>query len=289
MNSTPNATEADGMLAARADERLAHAYEQIARADDQLARVTEQLSRLEHSTGRNPSAAPGRRASRGSAMLRGLTGLLLAAGIIVAAFVAQSSYGKPLKLMIARWAPQLISTPSAQAENASPSAQSAPPPVQVAAADPAAADATPAAQTAPQDAAPQAIAAPAAPSLAELAELLQLIARDVTNLQQAIDQLKTDQAQLKADQAQIAGDNARAVEQLKAGQDQMTRLIAKLSEQKASEPRVSQQTPRAPTPASATAPAPRPIAAPARKPVAAPLPQQARARPPAPMLPPDDQ
>ena len=48
MISTPNleAAEADNVLAARADERLAHAYQQIARADEQLARVTEQLSKM---------------------------------------------------------------------------------------------------------------------------------------------------------------------------------------------------------------------------------------------------
>ena len=54
MNSTanPEAGEPNEALAARADERLAHAYEQIARADEQLARVTGQLSRLERDAAR---------------------------------------------------------------------------------------------------------------------------------------------------------------------------------------------------------------------------------------------
>ena len=43
MNSPLNlqAAEADNVLVARADERLAHAYEQIARAVEQRARVSE--------------------------------------------------------------------------------------------------------------------------------------------------------------------------------------------------------------------------------------------------------
>ena len=58
----------------------------------------------------------------------------------------------------------------------------------------------------------------------ELAQLLQTMARDLTNVEQGIEQLK-------ASQEQMALDNAKAVEQLKASQEQMTRLIAKASEQ----------------------------------------------------------
>src|SRR6516225_10386036 len=98
MNSTPDlkANAADDALAARADERLAHAYKQIADADDQLARLTEQLSRMEHDD--IPRSEP----SRGGSALRGLIGLLFAACIIVAAFVSQSSYGEPARLVISR-------------------------------------------------------------------------------------------------------------------------------------------------------------------------------------------
>src|SRR5437660_9741771 len=110
MNSTPNpqAIAPDDALIARADERLAHAYQQIAHADEQLARVNEQLSRLDHDAARPPSAVLGRLPSRGRPALRGLIGLLLAACIFVAAFVSQSSYGDAAKLIVARWAPQLI-------------------------------------------------------------------------------------------------------------------------------------------------------------------------------------
>src|SRR5215470_8691507 len=109
MNSTPSlhAGNPDADLIARADERLAHAYEQIARADEQLARVTEQLSKLEQGAARPRSAALRRGPSAGRSSVRGLIGLLLAAGIFAAALAWQSSYGEPAKQAIARWAPRL--------------------------------------------------------------------------------------------------------------------------------------------------------------------------------------
>ena len=74
----------------------------------------------------------------------------------------------------------------------------------------------------------------------------------------------------------MASDNAKAVEQLKASQEQMTRLIAKASEQNL-QPKTS-------------APAPRPIATPTRKPVSTLPSPQARERAQAPMqLQPEEQ
>ena len=110
MNSTtaPNAIGPDDVVVARADERLVHAYDQIARADEQLARLNEQLARLESEAKHHPSAVVGPRPSRGRRALRGVIGLLLAAGIFAFAFVSQSSYGEAAKSTVARWAPQLI-------------------------------------------------------------------------------------------------------------------------------------------------------------------------------------
>src|SRR5262249_27122005 len=153
-NSTPTPTtiDPDNALIARADERLAHAYEQIARADEQIARVTEQLSKMEHETAPPPSAAPSPSAGLGPSAgldpsagpvpqtptgrpaLRSLVGLL-AFCFVVAALVAQASYGGAIKPIVARWAPQLVSTPSLPPENPPPPAQIPPSPVQVAAAD----------------------------------------------------------------------------------------------------------------------------------------------------------
>jgi hypothetical protein len=257
---TPKPAEAHEALFAHADEALARAYEQITSADEELARMHEKVSRLEHDATHRPSEPqipvnafrPAVRRDRPA--LRGLIGLLLATCIGGAAIASQSS--EAAKLMIARWVPQpFASTPSlplpaqpgpsavqvAAAEPVSPSAQTASPSAQTA----------PAAQIAPQEGAPTAggLASP------ELAQLLQAIMRDLTNVEQEIEQLK-------ANQQQMASDNANATEQLKASQEQMARVIAKISEQNL--------RPKTPGPPS------HPIATPARKPVAPPPSPQAR-------------
>ena len=92
------------------------------------------------------------------------------------------------------------------------------------------------------------------------------MARDLANLEQRWAQ---------GEPGTKGTDNARAVEQLKASQEQMTRLIAKASEQNL-RPKTS-------------APPPRPIASPARKPVPKLPSPQARAQPQAPVqLQPDE-
>ena len=238
MNSKPNpeVTASDDVLVARANERLAHAYEQIARADEQLARVTEQLSKMEHDTAHQSSIVLDRRTPRGRPAVRGLIGLLLAACVLFAAFISQSSNSDAAKLVIARWVPQFILASPLRPEKADIPAQPGSV-VQLAAAEPVSSFSQPAssAQAAPQDVAPT-----PDPVAAELAQLREMIARDHADLEQKI-------------------------EELKAGQEQMTRLIAKASEQ------IQQSRTPAPSPA--------PSAAPARKPVH-PLPSpQARVQP----------
>jgi hypothetical protein len=247
MNSTPTAIERRDALVARADEQFARVHEQIARADEQLACVTEQLAKMDRDAPRPPSAGPGpqlpprrpalravgqmeRDAARPPsaglrprrAALRALVGLPLAACIVVAALVLQSSYGGGAKPVVARWAPQLVSTPSSPPENAPLPAQPAPSIVQAAAAEAAPPQATPVAQTAPQNAAPTATAA-----LPDHAQLLQTMARDLANVERNIEQLK-------ANQQQIASDNSKAIkaiEELKASQEEIKRVLAKVSEQ----------------------------------------------------------
>jgi hypothetical protein len=159
--------------------------------------------------------------------------LPLAACIVVAALVLQSSYGGGAKLVVARWAPQLVSTPSLPPENAPLPAQPAPSIVEVAAAEAAPPQATPLAQTAPQDAAPTATAA-----LADHTQLLQTMARDLANVERNIEQLK-------ANQQQIASDNSKAIEELKASQEEIKRVLARVSEQNL--PKTS-PPPKQPTP-----------------------------------------
>jgi hypothetical protein len=219
MNSTPNTK--DGLIA-RADEQLARAYEQIARADEQLARVSEQFSKIERDAAHDPSVGSAAQPPRGKPARRGLIGLLSVVcivGIVVAAFVLQSSHGGVM-LIGAQRAPQLISTPSLQPKNPPAPAQPDPSPVQVTAAETMPSQAAPLSHTGPQD------AATAASAASELTQLLQKMTADIANLEKAMDQLK-------AKQDQIASDNEKAIEQLKTKQEDMARLLAKVSEQSA--------------------------------------------------------
>lgn len=274
MNSTTNAPTSapDDVLAARADERLTHAYEQIARADEQLARVTEQLSRLENDGARHPSVAPDLQPSRGRSLARGLTGLVLAASIGAVAFAAQSPYGEPARLMIAQWAPHVFSTSPVQSRAAESLAQPIQTSVQLAAAEATPSQPAPSLQTAAQDVAPAPAPAPLPP---ELTQLLQTMEHDIAVVEQEVEQLKASQERMFAD-------NAKAIEQLKEGQEQLTRAAAKSSGNKPSgnnaavnrpSEKPSGQDLRAQTPAAA--PRPRTVANATRKP----SPTQPRAKP----------
>jgi hypothetical protein len=144
--------------------------------------------------------------------------LPLAACIVVAALVLQSSFGGGAKL-VARWAPQLLSTPSLPPEKPLFPAQPAPSTVQVAAAEATGPQATPLAQTAPQDAAATATAA-----LPDQTQSQQTMARDLANVERDIEQLK-------ANQQQMASDTSKAIEQLKASQEEMKSVLARISAQ----------------------------------------------------------
>jgi hypothetical protein len=249
---SPGLSTQDIELVARADERLAHAYEQIASADEQVARVNEQVSRMEYDAARKKAVNKLGRPSRGRPALRGLIGLLLTAGICIAAFASQS-YGETVRLMISRWAPQLASSlPSATPELA---AQPSPPADQVAAADAAISQLSPPAQTVPQDAA-------SFPIPPEVTQSLQTMARDLEGVQREIEQLK-------ASQEELTRENARIAEQLKANQEQIARAISNASERNLRK-----------TSAATSANPPLPVANPARKPVPTLPPPQARARAP---------
>jgi uncharacterized coiled-coil protein SlyX len=300
MNSTPDPKDTGSRetLTAAADEQLAHAYDQIKRADEQLTRLTEQLAKMERDDARPPSAESGvegpveqepgaqeppaqgpgqqrldqqrlgphqpapRPSPRGRPALLTLVGLSLAACLTVAALLALLlSYGDGPTLIVARWAPQPVSAPSLPPENPPSPAQPAPSTFQVAAAESIPAHATPAQATPPQattlaQAAPQE-AAPAPAALPDQTQLLQTMARDLASLERALEQLK-------ANQQQIASDNSKAIGELKASQEEIKRGLAKVTEQ--GPPRTAQpaQYPAQPVPAL-------------RKPERAP--PQARARP----------
>ena len=250
--SDPKQADPDGdVLVAGVTEELAKA---IARGPEPLSRVQEQVSKLERDAVRYPSdpqipvntfrpTVPRDRPAR-----RGLIGLLLAACIFVAAFAWQSSYGDAVRPIVARWAPQLVPTSSQLLEKPGLSAQPSPPSVR------AAAEPAPQAQTTQQDVGPTAAQVPP-----ELAQLLQTMMRDLANVEQEIEQLKTSREEM-------ARDNAKVAEQVKASQEQMARLMAKANEQKPKPP----------------APPARPIATPTREPARTLSSPQATAKPQAP-------
>jgi hypothetical protein len=214
MNSTPTPKAIEPH-----DAVIARAYEQIARADEELTRLSEQLAKMERDAAHPPPTGPGSQSPPRKPVLRALVGLPLAACIVVAALVLESSYGGGAKLVLSRWTPQFVSTLSLPPENAPLPAQPAPSIVQVAAAEATPPQATPLAQTAPQDAAPTVAAA-----LADHTQLLQTMTRDLANLERNIEQLK-------ANQQQIASENSKAIEELKASQEEIKRVLARVSEQ----------------------------------------------------------
>jgi hypothetical protein len=230
MDTTLNLKQTDPqhVLITRTDEELAHAYEQITRADEQIARADEQLSKHEAAGDPNHrqtrmdklrAAVPGNRPSLGGRAVRRFTGLMLAAGICVAAIVWQSSYGDAVKQIVARWAPQLIATTLRPLENPGLPTRPSPLAVQAVAAETAAPQPAPLAQTVPED-----VVTTVAALSPESTQLLESMARDLATVGQRIEQLK-------ANQEQMARDNARAAEQLMASHEQMAHVIAKVSEQ----------------------------------------------------------
>jgi hypothetical protein len=225
MNSIPTSKAVEP-----ADERLAQAYQQIKRADEELARVSEQVAKMERDDARPSSAEPGRQSAPRRPAFRPLVALLLAACIVVTALVFQSSYGAGAKLVVARWAPQLVST--SPPEKPPLSEQPAPSTVQVAA-EAAPPQAAPLAQGPPQDPAPAATAGPP-----DQTQLLQTMARDLANVQLTIEQLK-------ANQQQMASDNLKTVDELKASQEELKRALARVSEQN---PPKASAPPTQPTP-----------------------------------------
>ena len=259
----PNQAAPRHVLLTRADDEVGHAYEEIKRADEELARAHEKLLKLER------EAVPGNRSLFDRPAVRGLTGLLLAVCVGVAAIGWQSSYGDVAKEIVGRWVPQRVVTSPPPLENTGLTAQPSPPTVQAVVEKTTSPQPPLLAQAPPEDVAPTA----AATLSPELTQLLQSMARDLATLGQGIEQIK-------ASQEQLARDNAHTAEQLKVSQEQLARVIAKPSQAKPSEANASNKPSQAkPSQANASqqnprprisAPPPRPTATPMRKPAPAP-------------------
>jgi hypothetical protein len=201
---------------------LTEALEQVGQADGRLARVAKQASGLEQSAARRSSAQQTAtavlrpRSSRGALVFWSLIGPLLVAGIAFAAFAWQSSDGHAARSTIARWVQDGLSTSSVWLKTLERVARQSPTDPEVTGAGPR--QPFSAAQSVPQQVAPA-----VAPPSPELSKSVEAITRELTEVQQAIEQLKTGQAQL-------AHDNAGLAEHLKETQEQMARQTGELAD-----------------------------------------------------------
>lgn len=264
----------------RADGGLARAYDRIKSAEQDLARLDRLVSGMERGseipaasrasagaeavetpkdkapeakTLKSTAPAPdGRVRSQGlrgdRPMLRALVGLVLAIGILGAAFASQYSdrARSMTKSIMARWAPPAATEPRQTSAVETPAQ---PPAVQLAAADePGTVPAPPAGKDTESNAgfdasrpdAPTTGATTPDPSSSDLAQSLKTITSELANINGKLEQLKSrneqtlrEQAdtiqQLKAAQEKDAAANARLAAQVQALQKELTTSSASSS------------------------------------------------------------
>jgi hypothetical protein len=251
----------------RADVDLARAQERIKSANEELARLDRLVSGLERGGDSPPISQEQAGAERSEAtvdkaptpesnarhpglkgkrlMRGGVVGLLLAVGILGAAFALR--HGNEAKVVMARSAPPISTAPPEATELRDPAR---PPTVQVADADQQPSPPPPPSRKEADDA-PSTGASASANSTptsstsadstsAELAQSLRTIAHDLASINEKLEQLKgsheralRDHAdaiqQLKTAQEEGARDNARIAGQVQALQTQLAILSAKSS------------------------------------------------------------
>jgi gas vesicle protein len=277
-----------------AHELVGRGGEQRAQFEDRAFKSEKEKNAMPHPPSDLPrSAESGPGSSRGGLALRSM-GLVTVACIGVAAFAWRSNHDQP--------APDPISTSSVSNEKREMPARPVPYKADMTAETGAGTPHPPAAQTALQRLAPEApVPAAIAP---DVSQQIQTMVRELANVEQGIDQLKTGQIQmvrgnaelaehlraaqetarhnadlaedLKAAQAQMARDNVNLAEQLKASQDQMAKIAGQLKESQEQVARLlaPEQKPRPKTLVSS----PLPIANATRKPVPTPQSLQVRAQ-----------
>src|SRR5450631_1088900 len=217
----------DAALAAIAQaHRQMGAGENLVQVDETALKLEEEKIATRNPSDEQPSAEPGRGSSRGRLVLWSLMGLLAVA--CIGAFAWPSPHGQA--------APEPISTSSVSIEKKEPPAPSN---AGVAAkTDAGLLQRSSQAQTTLQPAAP--VAPTAAPMAPDLAQSIQMITRELANVEQGIDQLKTGQAQMARDNAELAEhltatqemvrNNADLADQLQASHEQMANIAEQLKQ-----------------------------------------------------------
>ena len=201
---------------------LAEALEQVGQADERLTQADRQVSGFEESAARQPSAqqtetaVPRPRSSSGALLLWSLIGPLVVAGIGAAALAWPSPQGQAVRLTIARWVNEGLSSSSvwlARLERVTRPASS----------DPEVTGAAPRQPSSVPQTMPQQVVLAAEPLSPELSQWLGTITRELRQVQQTIEQLK-------AGQAQLVHENAGLAERLKDTQEQTARQTGELAE-----------------------------------------------------------
>ncbi|MGY3110499.1 hypothetical protein [Bradyrhizobium sp. LM6.9] len=237
----------------RGDGGLARAYDQIKSAEEDLARLDRLVSGMERgsegprasqaSAGAKPAETPGDKAPAPASkvrdqglkgdrtMMRALIGLVLAIGLLGAAFASQyrdeaKSFSKSI---MARWAPPATSQPPQASAVESPAQPRA---MQLAAADGPGPVPAPPVSKETESVSTTGATAPD-PSSSDLAQSLKTITSELASINGKLEQLKSrneqtlrEQAdtiqQLKAAQEKDAADNARLAAQVQALQKELT-------------------------------------------------------------------
>jgi len=246
------------VLAARADRANAEADR---RASHRQPDLSSPKVDPDFRSAANPLAAADQRSKFGTWAVRTVLAVLFAVGSAVAA-AAWQSYGDQAQEMIAHWMPRITLVSNADKDGSPQPAASA-------------AQETTASAAAQEPASPAASTAAAAVS-PEQGQLLQSMAHDLAGLSQQISELKAALAQLKAGQEQMSREVARAAE---------TRAAERTAEARSFDPRAIEQTLRprpAPRPATAAVSPPPGAAVPAHRPRPMPPPSTAGALPPPP-------
>jgi|tagenome__1003787_1003787.scaffolds.fasta_scaffold20362894_1 hypothetical protein len=226
-------------------------YKQVVR--EVLARIDQRLADIERHAVAEPSDGQpdaGARAPLAGRLKYGIIGLLLVGGVAGAVLVWQRSDGDP-KAMVERLTPRFLTGAQDDQEAAQGTASMT---VGTAADTKPSSDARSTLADVPTSPMDRATAEPdgqnAASPPADMASTIEKMSRDMVTLAQGIEQLKVNQEQMSRD-------SAKANEQFKASEDQLIRMLLRVSEQQNPQPKTVVATPsRARPPQARTAASP---------------------------------
>jgi len=227
-------------------------YKQVVR--EVLARIDQRLADIERQAVPEPADGQphaGVRAPLGGRLKRGFIGLLLVGGVAGAALVWQRSDGDTAKAMVARFTPRFLTSAQDDQEATQGAASMT---VGTAADTRTSSDGRSAladGSTSPMDhTTPELDGQNATAPSMDMASTIEKMSRDMVTLTQGIEQLKVNQEQMSRD-------SAKATEQFKASEDQLIRMLLRVSEQQNPQPKSVAATPsRTRTPQARTAASP---------------------------------